>query len=37
VTCLPIKVSGTDVKFDGNEAAIEVIEVSHEGVSIENT
>ncbi|MFK8030018.1 MAG: phage tail protein [Gammaproteobacteria bacterium] len=32
----PTKISGTDLKPDGNEVAIESIEVSHEGVTIAN-
>jgi len=29
----PTKVSGTDLKADGNEVAIETIEIAHEGLS----
>ena len=32
----PIKISGTDLKAEGNEIAIETIEVAHEGIKIEN-
>lgn len=32
----PTKISGTDLKSDGNEAAIETIEIAHEGVTIAN-
>jgi phage tail-like protein len=32
----PVKVQSTDLKADGNEVAIETIEVSHEGVTIQN-
>ncbi len=32
----PIKVQGTDLKADGNEIAIETIEIVHEGLKIEN-
>jgi phage tail-like protein len=32
----PTKVSGTDLKSDGNEVAIETIEVAHEGLTITN-
>jgi len=30
------KISGTDLKADGNEVAIETLEIAHEGVSIDN-
>ena len=32
----PTKVTGTDLKADGNEVAIETIEIAHEGVTIAN-
>ena len=32
----PTKITGTDLKSDGNEAAIETIEISHEGITIGN-
>ena len=32
----PTKVTGTDLKSDGNEVAIETIEIAHEGLTIEN-
>jgi phage tail-like protein len=32
----PTKVSSTDLKSDGNEVAIETIEVAHEGLTISN-
>lgn len=32
----PTKITGTDLKSDGNEVAIETIEIVHEGVTIEN-
>ena len=32
----PTKICGTDLKSDGNEVAIESIEVAHEGLKIEN-
>jgi phage tail-like protein len=32
----PTKVTGTDLKSDGNEVAIESIEIAHEGLTIEN-
>lgn len=32
----PVKVEGPGLKADGNEAAIETLELSHEGLTIEN-
>ncbi|ABK98006.1 phage tail protein [Pelobacter propionicus] len=32
----PTKITGTDLKADGNEAAIETIEIAHEGITIAN-
>ena len=32
----PTKITGTDLKSDGNEAAIESIEIAHEGLTIAN-
>lgn len=32
----PTKITGTDLKSDGNEVAIETIEIAHEGVTIDN-
>ncbi len=32
----PAKITGTDLKADGNEVAIEAIEIAHEGLTIEN-
>jgi phage tail-like protein len=32
----PTKIAGTDLKSDGNEVAIETIEIAHEGLTIEN-
>lgn len=32
----PTKITSTDLKADGNEVAIETIEIAHEGVTIEN-
>jgi phage tail-like protein len=32
----PTKITGTDLKSDGNEAAIETIEIAHEGLTISN-
>lgn len=31
----PTKVTGTDLKSDGNEVAVETIEIAHEGLTIE--
>ncbi|MCP4254191.1 MAG: phage tail protein [Candidatus Scalindua sp.] len=31
----PLKVQSTDLKADGNEAAIETMEIAHEGLTIE--
>lgn len=33
----PTKVTGTDLKAQGNEAAIETIEIAHEGLTIANS
>ncbi|NQY28528.1 MAG: phage tail protein [Flavobacteriaceae bacterium] len=32
----PVKISGTDLKADGNEVAIETLEIAHEGLTIQN-
>lgn len=32
----PTKITGTDLKADGNEVAVEAIEVAHEGLTIAN-
>ena len=32
----PTKITGTDLKSDGNEVAVETIEVAHEGLTIKN-
>lgn len=32
----PTKVQGTDLKAEGNEVAVETIEIAHEGIVIEN-
>ncbi len=32
----PTKITGTDLKGDGNEVAVETLELAHEGVKIEN-
>ena len=36
INAWPIKVQSTDLKADGNEVAIESIELVHEGVTIQN-
>ena len=33
----PTKITGTDMKSDGNEVAVETIEVAHEGLTIANS
>jgi phage tail-like protein len=32
----PSKITSTDLKADGNEVAIETIEIAHEGITIDN-
>ncbi len=32
----PTKLTGTDLKSDGNEVAIESIEITHEGITMAN-
>lgn len=32
----PTKITGTDLKSEGNEVAIESIEIAHEGITIDN-
>ena len=32
----PIKVQSTDLKADGNEVAVETLEIAHEGLTIQN-
>lgn len=32
----PTKITGTDLKSDGNEVAVETLELAHEGLTIEN-
>ncbi|WP_322044107.1 phage tail protein [Paraburkholderia sp. J67] len=32
----PVKITGTDLKSDGNEVAVETLELAHEGLTIEN-
>lgn len=36
VNAWPTKITGTDLKSDGNEVAIETLEIAHEGLTIEN-
>lgn len=36
MNAFPIKVQSTDLKADGNEVAIETIELAHEGLTIQN-
>lgn len=33
----PTKITGTDMKSDGNEVAVETLEIAHEGLTIENS
>lgn len=33
----PTKITGTDLKSDGNEVAVETIEIAHEGITISNS
>lgn len=33
----PTKISGTDLKSDGNEVAVDTIEIAHEGLTIANS
>jgi len=33
----PTKITGTDLKADGNEVAVETIEIAHEGLTIANS
>ena len=32
----PVKITGTDLKAQGNQVAVEIIEFDHEGITIEN-
>lgn len=32
----PVKITSTDLKSDGNEVAIESLEIAHEGLTIQN-
>ena len=36
LNAFPTKITGTDLKSDGNEVAVETIEIAHEGLTIEN-
>lgn len=36
VNAFPVKVTGTDLKAEGNEVAVETIEFAHEGISVVN-
>jgi phage tail-like protein len=36
INAWPVKVQSTDLKADGNEVAIESIELAHEGLTIQN-
>lgn len=36
VNAFPTKVTGTDLKSEGNEVAIESIEIAHEGLTVAN-
>lgn len=36
VNAFPTKITSTDLKSDGNEVAIETLEIAHEGLTIEN-
>lgn len=33
----PVKIQSTDLKADGNEVAIEQVDIAHEGLTIENS
>lgn len=37
VNAWPTKITGTDLKADGNEVAVETIEIAHEGLTIANS
>ncbi|WP_294311352.1 phage tail protein, partial [uncultured Chryseobacterium sp.] len=32
----PVKLQSTDLKAEGNEVAVETLEIAHEGLTIEN-
>lgn len=34
IRCFPVKVQASDLKSDGNEVAIETVEIAHEGLSL---
>lgn len=34
IRCFPVKVQASDLKADGNEVAIETVEIAHEGLSL---
>ncbi|WP_299705655.1 phage tail protein [uncultured Tateyamaria sp.] len=36
MNAFPTKITGTDLKAEGNEIAVDRIEIAHEGISIEN-
>ncbi|MEL1242809.1 phage tail protein [Flavobacterium sp. DGU11] len=36
INAWPTKITGTDMKSDGNEIAVESIEIAHEGLTIDN-
>ena len=36
LNAFPTKITGTDLKSDGNEVAVETIEIAHEGFTISN-
>ncbi len=36
INAWPVKVQSTDLKSDGNEVAIETLELAHEGLTIQN-
>ncbi|MFM9969258.1 MAG: phage tail protein [Burkholderiales bacterium] len=36
INAWPTKITGTDLKADGNEVAVETIEIAHEGLTIAN-
>ena len=37
LNAFPIKITSTDLKAEGNEVAIETIEIAHEGLTIANS
>lgn len=36
INAWPAKITGTDLKADGNEVAVETIEIAHEGITVAN-